>query len=158
MLTSSRSFIGHGRLSLLSAVVLAQGFALEPKHGKTVQSSKDEADINTIVERFGVTGQLPQNVRTPLSGDFTEAVDFRTALDAVIEAQRSFDAMPAGVRKRFGNDPAEFVDFSTARDDKGVLVNLVEMRKLGLAVPEEVVIVPPPVRVEVVNQAAPNPV
>lgn len=153
-LSSARSVHVKSMAMSLLALAMLEEQKLAP-YGKTVQSSKEEADINTIVERFGVTGQLPQNVRTPLEGDFTNAIDFRTAMDAVISAQRSFDAMPANVRKRFGNDPGEFVDFSTARDPSGKLVNLDEMRKLGLAVPEEVVIVPPPVRVEVINAAPP---
>jgi len=124
--------------------------------GKTVQSSKEESDINTIVRRFGLTGQLPQNVRTPLQGDFTNAVDFRTCMDAVVLAERSFAAMPAEVRKRFGNDPAEFVDFSTQVDADGVLVNLAEMRKLGLAVPAKPLpAAPEPLLVKVVPEVAP---
>lgn len=119
-----------------------------------VQASKEEADINTIVRRFGLTGQLPQNVRVPLAGDFTEAMDFRSSLHAIMDAEASFAAMPAEVRKRFGNDPAEFVDFTTAVDKEGKLVNLAEMRKLGLAVPEEPVIIPEPLLVKVVPDPA----
>nr|AVQ10190.1 minor capsid protein [Gokushovirinae environmental samples] len=106
-----------------------------PGPSLTVQSSAEEADINTIVKRFGVTGQAPQNVRVPLEGDFTEAMDFSSAMRALRLSQESFAAMPADVRSRFHNDPAEFYEFSTSRDEKGDLVNLEEMRKFGLAVP-----------------------
>jgi len=132
------------------------GVKFPPGFGKTVQASKEEADINTIVKRFGLTGTLPQNVRTPLSGDFTNAIDFRTAMDAVVAAERSFAAMPAEVRKRFGNDPAEFVDFTTAVGPDGSLSNIEEMRRLGLAIPAK----PPekapePLLVKVVPEVAP---
>lgn len=153
MMTSARSYRSRNPM-LASAVRLVIGFEKEGL-GKAVQASRDETDINTIVKRFGLTGQLPQNIRTPLEGDFTNAIDFRTAMDAIVAADRSFSAMPADVRKRFGNDPADFVDFTTARDSTGKLVNLDEMRKLGLAVPEEIVTIPPPMRVEVVNPATP---
>jgi len=103
--------------------------------GLTVQASKEEADINTLVRRFGLTGQMPQNVRVPLSGDFTDALDFRDSLHAIMEAEKSFAALPAEVRRRFGNDPAEFVDFATALDREGKLLHLEEMRSMGLAVP-----------------------
>lgn len=99
----------------------------------TDQSMADEADINTIVKRFGLTGQLPSNVRVPLFEDFDEVFDYRTALEAIRQSEASFRTMPADVRARFQNDPGLFVDFCTAVKD-GQLANLEEMRKLGLAV------------------------
>ncbi|QCQ84955.1 internal scaffolding protein [Blackfly microvirus SF02] len=118
---------------------------------KAVQSAKDETDINTIVKRFGLTGQLPQNVRTPLNMDFDAAFDFQSAMNLMVQADRAFMQMPADVRKRFGNDPAEFVNF--ASDPK----NLEEARKLGLALPHVPVVEEPPVRVEVVAAPPPPP-
>lgn len=97
----------------------------------TVQSQRDEADINVLVKRFGVTGVVPQSVRVPSFGDFTGVNDYRTALDALNLARDSFRQMPSDVRARFHNDPARFVLFCS--DSK----NLDEMRKLGLAVPEK---------------------
>lgn len=94
----------------------------------TVQSQKDEADINTIVRNFGVTGLLPQNVRVPTYGDFDGVDNYQDALHAIKAADASFMAMPADVRERFGNDPAKFVEFCSDAQ------NLEEMRKLGLAV------------------------
>lgn len=99
---------------------------------RTRQDQAHEADINTIVRNFGVTGAVPQSVRVPLYGDFTEVGDYRDALHAVMSAQASFNAMPAEVRSRFQNDPALFVDFCNDPE------NLPEMRKMGLAVPAPV--------------------
>lgn len=121
----------------------------------TVQAGAEETDINTIVKRFGITGKMPENVRVPLAGDFTDAFDFRTAMDGINEANRSFAAMPAEVRARFGNDPATFVDFCTKVGTDGSLANLDEMRKLGLAVPAKVPDPEPdPIRVRVVADGA----
>jgi phage internal scaffolding protein len=90
------------------------------------QSFRDECDINNILERFNVTGQLPVNPLQPQFGDFSGVTDYQTALNAVLDAQESFDALPARVRERFANDPAAFVDFclDTANRD--------EMKALGL--------------------------
>ena len=44
----------------------------------TQQSFKDECDINEIVRRFGLTGQLPENFRAPVSGDFTGIKEWGT--------------------------------------------------------------------------------
>lgn len=90
------------------------------------QSFRDECDINVIVERFGIGYEMPQGVRAPVYGDFTEVGDFRGAMDAVIAAQSSFMALPADVRARFGNDPAGFVEFCS-KDE-----NYDEVERLGL--------------------------
>ncbi|AXH73991.1 MAG: internal scaffolding protein [Microviridae sp.] len=98
----------------------------------TVQSQKEEADINTLVRRFGITGTMPQNVEAPTYASFGAVFDFRSAMDAILSARESFESLPADVRLRFANDPQRFVEFCS---DAG---NLAELRKLGLAIPEEV--------------------
>ena len=108
---------------------LESGLKCDPLEKVTKDSFAEECDINTIVRRFGITGQLPTNVRAPMFGDFTAAMDYQSALDAVMAAQDSFMSMPADVRQRFGNDPASFVEFCS--DPK----NRDEAVKLGLALP-----------------------
>lgn len=93
----------------------------------TIQSQADEADINTIVRRFGLTGQMPVAVRPPEFGDFTEIGDFTDAMNAIKTAQDSFMKMPAEFRFKLNNDPQLFVEFCS--DPR----NLEEMRKYGLA-------------------------
>lgn len=73
------------------------------------QQFKEEADINTILERFGRTGELVVPVRMPQFGDFEQVNDYHSAMNAVRTAQESFDALPAKVRARFNNDPEKFV-------------------------------------------------
>lgn len=76
-----------------------------------VQSQKDEADINTIVRNFGLTGMLPQGVRLPSYEDFTECVeDYGSALRAVEAAEREFMKLPANMRAELGNDPQRFLE------------------------------------------------
>lgn len=101
------------------------------------QQFAEECDINTIVKRFGITGQLPQGVRMPTYEDFSDVTDFKTALDAIALAHEAFDQMPAEVRARFGNDPQEFVAFCS--DDS----NRAEAEKLGLVPAQKVVDIDP---------------
>lgn len=103
---------------------------LDPSLAK--QSFAEECDINTIVRRFGLTGQLPQDVRMPMTGDFTDVKNFHEAMQLVVEAREAFMQMPADVRARFGNDPGAFVDFASDPENKE------EARRLGLLVPEAV--------------------
>ena len=93
------------------------------------QQFAEESDINVIVQRFGLTGQLPQNVRMPTYGDFTGITDFQTAANAIRAAEEAFMAMPADVRTEFGNDPARFVDFCSDE------TNRARAEKLGLLDP-----------------------
>jgi len=90
------------------------------------QHAKDECDINTIVRRFGLTGELPSNVRAPQYGDFTMATDYHTAMNAVIAANESFMQLPADIRTRFNNDAGAFVDFCSDENNRA------EAEKLGL--------------------------
>jgi len=93
-----------------------------------VQSEAEEADINTIVKRFGLGVPLPQGVYMPQYGDFTGVTDYQSALNLVMQADDSFMQFPADVRARFDNDPAKMISFiedSSNRD---------EASKLGLLV------------------------
>lgn len=80
----------------------------------TQQHFKEECDINTIVERFGLTGHMPHVERLPSYGDFTGVFDYQTAMNAIVAARETFDTLPANIRARFHNDPHEFVDFCEA--------------------------------------------
>lgn len=111
------------------------------------QSFAEECDINTIVERFGLTGQLPEGVTVPQSGDFTQVVDYQSALNVLRKAQEAFDEMPAHVRAEFGNDPARFVDFVNDPDNRA------RAEKLGVVVPRETPKPVEPVAVRVVADA-----
>jgi len=113
-----------------------------------IQSAEEEANINTIVRRFGISGELPNDLRMPQSGDFTNLPDFHTAMNMVRAAQEEFLRVPAEVRARFGNDPQKFMAF--VEDD----ANRDEARKLGLLrepTPEV-----PPMRVQVVPDTIPK--
>ncbi len=95
------------------------------------QQFKEESDINEIVRKFGVTGELPSNIRAPQYGDFTGIFDYHSAMNAVVAARDSFNAMPAEVRARFDNDPAAFVEFCSDEANRD------EAKKLGLLMPGE---------------------
>lgn len=102
------------------------------------QQFKEECDINTIVERFGLTGQLPENPSVPRYGDFTGISDFQSAMNAVRKAEADFMELPAAVRARFNHDPQQLLEF--VEDGR----NLEEARSLGL-VPAASVQPDPPV-------------
>lgn len=116
---------------------------------RTQQQFAEESDINTIVRRFGLTGELPSQVRVPMEGDFVDVVDYQSALNAVIAADDAFMELPAAVRARFDNDPQKLMEF--VADSK----NLDEARKLGIA--NAAPVLPEPLAVRVVPEPTPAP-
>lgn len=99
--------------------------------GRTKQAFKDECDINTIVKRFGLTGELPVNRRAPTYGDYSNIGNFHDAMNAVLEANETFSKLPARIRSQFDNDPEKFVAFSVQS------TNRAQLKEWGLLVPEE---------------------
>lgn len=82
---------------------------------QTVQSFKDDADINCIIARFQNTGVLVDPTvpvsRTPQFGDYSDMPDYQTAQNVIVAANNAFNDLSAKIRERFGNDPAAYFDF-----------------------------------------------
>lgn len=101
-----------------------------PEETKTQQNFREECDINVIVKRFGLTGEMPQNWRMPSSQDFSEAVtDFHTAANMILAAEDRFMELPAEMRAKFDNDPQRLLDFL---EDAA---NIDAAREMGLVPP-----------------------
>lgn len=94
---------------------------------RTQQQFKDETDINNIVEKFGVTGELPPTMNFPEPDEFVETFDFQTAMNVIRNAEESFMTMPAKVRARFDNNPQKFMNFINDPESQD------EAIKLGIA-------------------------
>ena len=62
-----------------------------------------------------------------MTGEFEEILDYQTALNKLMEADKAFMQMPAKIREQFGNDAGRFVDFTS--DPK----NIDQCREWGLA-------------------------
>lgn len=94
----------------------------------TDQSFKDESDINTIIDRFGI-GEHPVTAQQWVTDvDITEAAtDYQSVLNQMVEAAAQFNSLPAKIRSRFDNDPHLFVEFVSDA------ANVDEMIRLGLA-------------------------
>lgn len=81
----------------------------------TLQSFKDDADINCIIARYENTGVLVDPSvpvsRTPNFGDFSDLPTYQEAQNVIIAAKNAFDTLSAKIRERFHNDPAAYYDF-----------------------------------------------
>lgn len=65
----------------------------------TRQEFANEADINYMLSKFGIT--QPRNA--PTYGEWDDSIDLQIALEAVREAQAGFKTLPLAMRERFGS-------------------------------------------------------
>lgn len=104
------------------------------------QQFRDECDINNIMERFGLTGELPANPLSPQFGDFSGVLDYHSAMNAVLAAQDSFNELPATLRARFENDPnnlIRFLDDPNNRNEALALGLIAEEPRAAMPEPSE---------------------
>lgn len=82
---------------------------------QTLQSFKDDADINCIIARFETTGVLVDPTvpvsRVPQFGDFSDMPSYQEAQNVIVAANNAFANLPSKIRERFGNDPSAYFDF-----------------------------------------------
>lgn len=78
----------------------------------TKQASREECDINNILSKYRRTGVVTHLAVRP--GGYThynDSMDFKQALDLVIDAENDFASLPSDLRRRFNNDPYELLQF-----------------------------------------------
>lgn len=101
------------------------------KESRTKQSFKDECDINHILNLYLQKGTLPHiNLKQPQYG-VVPSGDFRDAMEAVTNAQATFDGLKAETRLRFNHDPGQFFDFALNPENEQ------ELRDMGLLDPKD---------------------
>lgn len=101
--------------------------------GYTVQAAREDADINEIVRRFGMTGDLPVAQFPSHFGDFSSGMSFHEAMNQVAAARASFLELPADVRRAFGNDPGALIAALEAADSDSEV--RAQLEELGLVEP-----------------------
>jgi len=102
------------------------------------QASKDECDINIIMEKYRTHGTLPINAK-PMGkfGDFSGVSDYHSALTKVVEYQESFDLLPAHLRAKFRNDPSLLIEYLNEPKNIAEAVKLGIITKDALKAPED---------------------
>ncbi|WNK12914.1 MAG: internal scaffolding protein [Microvirus sp.] len=93
---------------------------------KTQQQFAEQADINYIVGKYKVTGEMPE-FRQGTYMDVTD-IDYHTAMNTVISAQEKFMALPVKIRNEFENSPLKLIQFLQDRNnlEKAVALGLVK--------------------------------
>lgn len=96
------------------------------QESRTVQSYKDECNINTIMRRYLQTGLVPSARGRPTYDDYSTVGDFQSAQETLQRSKELFGSLPSHLRDRFNNSPLEMLGF--VHDEK----NREEAQKLGL--------------------------
>lgn len=94
----------------------------------TKQCFVAECDVNNIVRKWLISGELPLHGNGGYYGDFADIGDYQSAVNAVMDAEDAFMNLPARVRAEFENDPAKLLNFlqDPSNVDKAVELGLVE--------------------------------
>lgn len=95
----------------------------------TQQHHAEDADINTIMNRYIERGVLPLGrVGQPMFGDFSGDFSLQSAQDAIIEAKDKFYELPSKIRAKFKNDPFKLIDFieNVDNQDEAISLGLIE--------------------------------
>lgn len=117
--------------------------------GRAKQEFKDECNIQNILDLHRGGYEITHlNKGQARWGDFSNAISFKEASDAVFATKRAFDELPSKVRKKFANDPGELFKFLDDEKNRG------EAIELGLVEPP---VVEPEIAVEKAVEPAPKP-
>lgn len=76
----------------------------------TIQSAKDECDINNIIHNFQRTGIIEHlNANAAEFYDLPDDFTYENGVETLRKATDAFSALPSVLRDRFNNDPSEFL-------------------------------------------------
>jgi len=102
------------------------------KPSKTQQQYKESVDINNIIKKYKVTGELSHlNRKQGVYLDSANLPSYQEALNMVISANDQFAQLPSQIRKQFNNNPQEMISFldNPQNDEEAI--------RLGLKVPAQ---------------------
>lgn len=95
----------------------------------TLQAPAEECDINNILRKYNNTSQLTHvNKLEGSFGDFSDATDYQSSYNAILDANDRFMGLPAELRLKFNNDPATLIDFisDSQNYDKAIELGLID--------------------------------
>lgn len=126
----------------------------------TVQSEKDNCDINVIMNRYATCG-TPLPYRTdgvqPVYADVSELGDYMENFQRCKQAEEMFNNLPSALRKELDNNPANLLHFIQDEKNKERCYEYGLLNKPIMEAPEAPVVVNPN-SVAPVSSEPPNPI
>lgn len=95
------------------------------------QEFKDDADINSIMRKFQVTGAIDHVANYQGEYGFASPLNLHESMNIITRANSMFEALPSSLRNKFHNDAKQFLEYVQNPD------NYEEAKKLGIALSNE---------------------
>lgn len=110
----------------------------------TIQSEKDNCDINVIMNRYATCG-TPLPYRTdgvePVYADVSELGDYMENFQRCKQAEEMFNALPSALRKELDNNPANLIPFIQNKENESRCIEYGLINKPIVEAPEAPVVV-----------------
>ena len=111
----------------------------------TIQSEKDNCDINVIMNRYATCG-TPLPYRTdgvqPVYADVSELGDYMQNYQRCKQAEEMFNSLPSALRKELDNNPANLISFIQDEKNKERCYEYGLLNKPIMEVPQAPVVAP----------------
>lgn len=111
----------------------------------TIQSEKDNCDINVIMNRYATCG-TPLPYRTdgvqPVYADVSELGDYMENFQRCKQAEEMFNALPSALRKELDNNPANLIPFIQDEKNKERCYEYGLLNKPAVEAPQAPVVAP----------------
>ena len=111
----------------------------------TVQSEKDNCDINVIMNRYATCG-TPLPYRTdgvqPVYADVSELGDYMENYQRCKQAEEMFNNLPSALRKELDNNPANLLPFIQDEKNKERCYEYGLLNKPAVEAPQTPVVAP----------------
>lgn len=111
----------------------------------TVQSEKDNCDINVIMNRYATCG-TPLPYRTdgvqPVYADVSQLGDYMENYQRCKQAEEMFNALPSALRKELDNNPANLLAFIQDNANRERCVEYGLINKPAVEAPQDPVVAP----------------
>lgn len=111
----------------------------------TVQSEKDNCDINVIMNRYATCGTpLPYrtDVVQPVYADVSELGDYMENYQRCKQAEEMFNNLPSALRKELDNNPANLLPFIQDEKNKERCYEYGLLNKPAVEAPQTPVVAP----------------
>jgi len=77
----------------------------------TEQAHKDACDINKIITRYTKTGLITNVSKIEAKYGDISGLQYKEALDLIINSKQMFKELPSNIRKEFENNPGKLLEF-----------------------------------------------
>lgn len=92
---------------------------------KTQKQFAEQTNINNIMKKYHAgMGISHLSKKKGTYGDFSNAQDYQSSLNSIIQARDEFATLPSQVRKRFDNDPYELLSFLSDPNNRDEAISL----------------------------------